>query len=286
MTNGAIREIPIGEIDLYSLIRKTIDEERVAGIMASIREVGLLYPPRLVKRGEKYLPADGCHRIVALMKLGKSSVPAFVEEKPFDEAEAIREGLIANTHRSENSPLEKGEAIDRLMKLTGWNATTVAAKLGLSNATVSRLLSLLGLPEPIREQVHRGDISLTAACELAKVENGDARAAMAADVAGGRLTRDALSGAVKNLKKSADRQDPAGPPQDGDAGPSRVSAKLASGRTVSVSGKGLDLVAFIEALEEVLAKARRARTQGVEVSTFARMLRDQAGVQREAVHVD
>lgn len=266
-----IQEVPIGEIDLVSLIRKTIDEERVAGIMQSIQEVGLLYPPHLTRRGEKYLPTDGTHRIVALMKLGRTSIPAFVEDKPLDEAETIRKGLIANTHRSENTPLEKGEAIARVMELTGWNATTVAAKLGLSNATVSRLLSLLHLPEPIREQVHRGDISLSAACELARVGDGEAQASLATEVATGRLTRDALSGSVKSLKKRTVKS------PEAFAGPSRVSAKLGGGRTVSIVGESLDLEAFIEALEEVLAKARKARTQGIEVGTFAKMLRDQAG---------
>ncbi|WP_169974028.1 ParB/RepB/Spo0J family partition protein [Tautonia rosea] len=271
MTIEQIAEIPLAEIELVPLLRKSIDEERLEGLMQSIREVGLLYPPRLTRRGEKYLPADGYHRIVALMKLGRKSIPALVEEEPLGEGEMIRKGLVANAHRVENTPLEKAEAIDRLMGLTGWNASTVAEKLGFSNATVSRLLSLLELPEPIREQVHRGDISLSAASELARVEDPGAQASLAADVASGRLTRDALSGSLRSRRR---KPTPGGVAA---AGPSRITARLGGGRTVSVVGGGIDLEAFIEALEEVLAKARKARTQGIEAATFAKMLKDQAG---------
>jgi ParB family chromosome partitioning protein len=267
MPSEQIQDIALSEIELVPLLRKTIDEEKLAGLTQSIREVGLLYPPRLTRRGEKYLPADGYHRIVALMKLGRKTIPAFVEDEPLGEGDMIRKGLIANSHRIENTPLEKAEAIARVMELTGWNASTVAEKLGFSNATVSRLLSLLQLPEPIRERVHRGDIPLSAACELARVEDGPTQAALATEVASGRLTRDALSGSLKSLKKGATAS----------AGPSRVTAKLGSGRAVTVVGESIDLEAFIEALEDVLSKARKARTQGIEVGTFAKMLRDQAG---------
>ena len=58
--------------------------------------------------------------------------------------------------------------------------------------------------------------------------------------------------------------------------PSRVTAKLAGGRAVTVAAESVDLDAFIETLEEVLGKARKARTQGIELGTFAKMLRDQA----------
>jgi ParB family chromosome partitioning protein len=269
MSPEIIQAVPLEEIELVPLLRKSIDQESLAGIVQSLREVGLLYPPRLIRRGDKYVPGDGYHRILAAHKLGWKTIPAIIEEKPLTEGEMIQKGFIANSHRIQNTYMEQAEGIGRLMVVTGWNATTVAAKLGLSNATVSRLLSLLELPEPIRERVHRGDISLSAACELAKVEDGEAQASLAGQVAAGKLSRDALAGSVKSRKRAAST--PA------TTAPSRVTAKLGGGRTVSVVGDSLDLEGFIEMLEEVLTKARKARTQGIEVGTFAKMLRDQAG---------
>ena len=269
MSPEIIQAVPLKNIELVPLLRKSINEESLAGLIQSIREVGLLYPPRLTPQGDKFLPADGYHRILAAMKLGWAEIPAIIEAKPLSEGEMIQRGFIANSQRVENSHLEKAEGIARLMVVTGWNASTVAEKLGLSNATVSRLLSLLELPEPIRERVHRGDIALSAACELARVEDGETQASLAGQVAAGKLSRDALAGSVKSQKRAASA--PA------TTAPSRVTAKLGGGRTVSVVGDTLDLEGFIEMLEEVLTKARKARTQGIEVGTFAKMLRDQAG---------
>ena len=269
MIPDIIQMVAIKDIELVPLLRRSINEEKLAGLVQSLREVDLLYPPRLSPHGEKFLPTDGYHRILAAMKLGWTEIPAIIESKPLSEGEMIQRGFIANSQRVENSHLEKAEGIARLIVVTGWNASTVAEKLGLSNATVSRLLSLLELPEPIRERVHRGDISLSAACELARVEDGDVQASLAGQVAAGKLTRDALAGSVKSRKRAAS--------VPATTAPSRVTAKLGGGRAVSVVGETLDLEGFIEMLEEVLTKARKARTQGIEVGTFAKMLRDQAG---------
>jgi ParB family chromosome partitioning protein len=270
MALEVIRMVPLAEIELIPLNRKSLDEEALAGLTQSMQEVGLLYPPRLTRNQQKYIPSDGYHRILAAMKLGWTEISAIIEEKPLAEGELIQKGLIANSHRIANTPVEKAEAIGRLMEVTGWNASTVAGKLGMSNATVSRLLSLLGLPEQIRERVHRGDISLSAACELARVHDGDEQTELASKVAAGQLTRDALSGSLKSRKNGSAPKVPTAP------SPSRVTAKLAGGRAVTVAAESVDLDAFIETLEEVLGKARKARTQGIELGTFAKMLRDQA----------
>ncbi len=274
MAPELIQKVPIAEIELVPLNRKSIDEEALAGLIQSFQEVGMLYPPRLTRKGGKYIPADGFHRVLAAMKLGWEEILAIIEEKPLDEGELIQKGLIANSHRIANTPLEKGEAIKRLMDVTGWNASTVADKLGFSNATVSRLLSLLELPEPIRERVHRGEIPLSAASELARVKDGEEQAELAAKVASGRLTRDALSGSLKSRKNGTAPEAPAAGVAPS---PSRVTAKLAGGRAVTVAADSVDLDAFIAVLEDVLGRARKARTQGIELGTFAKMLRDQAG---------
>ncbi|MBX6312464.1 MAG: ParB/RepB/Spo0J family partition protein [Isosphaeraceae bacterium] len=263
-----IQEVLIAMIVMIPLLRKHVDEEKLAGLMQSIQQVGLLYPPRLTRHGDKYLPADGYHRILAMMKLGHKSIPAIIEEKPLSEGEMLHKGLIANNQRVENTPVEKAEGIHRLMEVTGWNASTVAEKLGLSNATVSRLLALLQLPEEIRERVHRGEIPASTAYGLVRAKDGETQAALASQAASGQITRDAVAGTVRSQN---------GGDKNGSQGrTSRVCCKLGSGNSVTVCGASLDLEDFIAALEEVLAKARKARSQGIEVTTLAKMFRDQA----------
>jgi hypothetical protein len=56
-----------------------------------------------------------------------------------------------------------------------------------------------------------------------------------------------------------------------------VTAPLGEGRTIVLSGPGLDTMdGVIRCLEDLLARARKARPQGIEVRTFAKLLADQA----------
>ncbi len=242
-----IQEVAFTDINMVPLLRRQIDETKLAGKIRSIEEVGLLCPPRLTRQGDKFVPVNGYHRLLALMKLGRKSAPAIIEEKPLTEGAMLHKGLIADAHHSELTPTEKAEGIARLMQITGWNASSVAEKLGLSNATVSRLLALLQLPEPIREQVHKGQIPVSAASELARIEDKELQAAKAAEVARGRLTRDALAGSIRSGRNGGGKAANA---------PSRVTAKLDEVRTVTVTGETIDLEGFIEILEEVLGKAQ------------------------------
>ena len=55
-----------------------------------------------------------------------------------------------------------------------------------------------------------------------------------------------------------------------------MTAPLGAGRAVTVTCQSLSLDGFIEILEELLGKARKVRTQGVELATFWKMLKDQS----------
>ena len=50
--------------------------------------------------------------------------------------------------------------------------------------------------------------------------------------------------------------------------------KLTGDRSLTVLGTAVRLESFIETLEEVLREARKARVQGWDLSTLARVLKD------------
>jgi ParB/RepB/Spo0J family partition protein len=249
--------------------RRFFEEDSLERLAASLKELGQLVPIRVRFDGERFLIEDGERRLRAAKRAGFSTIAVIVEEKGVANGGAGQRQLVINCQREDLTSGEKAHAIRRLMDETGWNASQVADRLGFSKATVSRLLSLLELPEPIRERVDSGEIPLSAANSLARVTDGGQQAALASEVAAGRLTRDGLVGTLKSRRNG-------GPPR-APRGASRVCCKLSSGQSVTVSSEEtLDLDEFITALEEVLGKARKARTQGLEVSTLAKMFRDQA----------
>lgn len=248
--------------------RRFFEEESLERLAASLRELGQLVPIRVRFDGERFIIEDGERRMRAAKRAGFTTIAVIVEEKGVSNGGAGQRQLVINCQREDLTSGEKAHAIRRLMDETGWNASQVADRLGFSKATVSRLLSLLDLPEAIRERVNSGEIPLSAANSLARVTDGEQQAALASEVAAGRLTRDGLVGTLKAHRNGS---------PGAQRGASRVCCKLSSGQSVTVSAEEtLDLDEFIAALEEVLGKARKARTQGIEVSTLAKMFRDQA----------
>ena len=243
--------------------RRFFEKESLDGLIASLREHGQLMPLRVRLVDGRFVIEDGERRWRAAKPAGLSQLAVIVEEKPG----TVQRQLVLNCQREDLTAGEKAHAIRRLMAETGWNASQVADRLGFSKATVSRLLSLLDLPEPIRGRVDAGEIPLSAASALARVEDGERREALASQVASGQLTRDGLVGTLRA------RRD--GNPKEA-RGASRVICRLASA-TVTVSAEdALDLESFISTLEDLLNRARRARTQGIELSTLSKMIRDQA----------
>jgi len=268
MASEVIQHLPLDQFDADQRVRARLNQDLVEQIAQSFRTVGQLQPVRARWEQGRLKLVDGHHRLAAALVAGLPSLTAIIEGKELCDGEVLQRQLIINCQREDLSPLEKARGIRGLMEVADWNANQAAAALGFSNATVTRLLKLLVLPEAIVAEVEAGKIPASAAYELAFINDPAKQAELAGQLADGRLTRDALSGA----RKAAARK----PSVKAAGASSRVTAVLGAGRSVTVSSAELTLDRFIEVIEEVLGKARRVRTQGVELGTFVKMLHDQS----------
>lgn len=253
--------------------RKILDQQAVESLAASIREVGVLVPLRVRRVGESYLLEDGERRWTAAKLAERATVPCVVDAEASLDAEILQRQLICNCQREDLTALEKAAGIDRLMNETGWNALTVSKKLGMSSASISKLLSLLVLPDPIRAKVNAGEIAPSAAYDLARIIDPLKQAELANELAEGRLTRDELSGRIKSERRTA--------PETG-AQVARGRINLGGERSITVAGPELSLERLIDWLEELLGKARKARTQGLELATLIKVINDQSKPRPEA----
>lgn len=269
MAKQNIQEIPLCEIDCLPQVRAQFDEEKLGELAESIRAVGLQQPVSLRRTGERYVVIDGERRLRAFRINGAKTIPAIVTDGDLSETAVVQRQLICNCQRSDLTALEKARAIDQLMIATNSRAAEVAGMLGMSPASVTRLLALLSLPAQIQSQIAHGEISQSAAYELAQVRSPDEQARLAAELVSGRLTRDGVSGA----RRAKQAQPAAGA---GAQGTSRATAVLGGGRAVTITGAGLTLERVCECLEDLLGKLRKVRAQGLELGTFLKMLRDQA----------
>jgi ParB/RepB/Spo0J family partition protein len=266
MSRETIEYVRLDRIDCERQVRTEVTDESVIPLGRAIQEIrGLLQPIRVRRQGDRLIVVDGERRLRAARLINLSEIPAIVDDRPLSEGDVLQQQIIANVQRAELSPVERARAIQRLLDITKWPAAVAAGKLGLKKSTVSKLLALLSLPQDIRQDIDQKRIPASAGYQLARIAEPEKQASLARRLAEGELTRDSLAGAVKSEL-------------NGDADPNavpvkRIKADLGKGRSVTVAGESLTLDSFIEVLQVLLAKARRARTRGTELKSFIRSLK-------------
>jgi ParB/RepB/Spo0J family partition protein len=271
MQNEVIEYLPPQSLIVRPQVRKQISAEEEAGLVQSIKEVGLLQPIRAKLDDDKRVIVDGHRRTAAAIKIGMATVPVIVERSILSDSATVQRQLIANCQRSDLTAIEKATAIQQLMQAESWSGAQVASKLGISAPSVARLLALLQLPDAIRARVATGEIPASAGYELAKVTDPAEQVELAEQLAAGTLTRDGLATGRKAKQKQ--------PAIAGKVKTVRVTIDLGAGRVIRVEAPGLTMSSCAELVQELGTKLRRGQSQHVELLTWCQMLADQAKVQ-------
>lgn len=138
--------------------RKHFDEESLADLAASIREIGVLQPIliRPFEPGRYYLIA-GERRWRAARRAGLATIPAIV--RTTDELASMEQALVENLHRQDLTPLEEAAAYQQLLEDFGLTHEQVAIRVGKSRAAVSNTLRLLQLPPPVQHLLADGRLT-------------------------------------------------------------------------------------------------------------------------------
>lgn len=269
MTHEAIQYVAIVQLVMHPQVRKRASREVVDGMAKTIKRLrGLLSPLRVRRLGDKYVVVDGHLRLLAAAAADLEQVPCIIEERDLSEAEVAERQLIANRRREDLRPIEFAEAVAELMKATQCTLSELADRLGESAPTLSRSLSLLTLPETIKAKIEAGEISASAAYKLTHVSDGKRQAGLAAELASGQLTRDGLNGKLKAGRKSNGKRH-AEPRAD------RIKVNLGGGRSLVFCGRGAaSLEIVVSWLDELLAKAKAAVTDGMTLDGFLKCLND------------
>ncbi|MBO0890535.1 MAG: ParB/RepB/Spo0J family partition protein [Acidothermales bacterium] len=167
--------------------RQVMDEEALAELVASIKEVGLLQPVVVRHLGdERYQLVMGERRWRASREAGLRRIPAIVRETGDDAM--LRDALLENLHRAQLNPLEEAAAYQQL--LDDFNSThdELAQRIGRSRSQITNTLRLLRLSAPVQRRVAAGVLSAGHARALLAVEDGAAQDRLA-----GRIVSEGLS---------------------------------------------------------------------------------------------
>ena len=142
-------EIPVSDIHPNrKQPRSVFDEDDMAELIHSVREIGVLQPivvrTSTEKGGEPYELVMGERRWRAVQAAGMETIPAIVRDTTDDDL--LRDALLENLHRSQLNPLEEAAAYQQLLEDFGTTHEQLADRIGRSRPQVSNTLRLLKLP--------------------------------------------------------------------------------------------------------------------------------------------
>jgi ParB family transcriptional regulator, chromosome partitioning protein len=173
--------------------RQVFEEEALAELVHSIREVGLLQPVVVRRTGEdSYELIMGERRWRASQEAGRDTIPAIVRET--DDNDMLRDALLENLHRSQLNALEEAAAYGQLLEDFGCTHDELAQRIGRSRPQISNTLRLLKLSPPVQRRVAAGVLSAGHARALLSVDDPALQDKLAA-----RVTAEGIS--VRGLEE-------------------------------------------------------------------------------------
>lgn len=162
----SIPDTEFGEIDVELIDanprqpRTVFDEDMLAELVHSIREIGVLQP--VVVRQKPSDPGRfelimGERRLRATKDAGLSTIPAII--RYVEDTDLLRDALLENLHRAELNPLEEAAAYGQLLEDFGCTQEELSERIGRSRPQISNTLRLLRLPPLVQRRVAAGVIS-------------------------------------------------------------------------------------------------------------------------------
>ncbi|WP_062517546.1 ParB/RepB/Spo0J family partition protein [Demequina gelatinilytica] len=154
--------------------RSVFDEDALAELVASIKEIGVLQPivVRPNPAGEGYELIMGERRLRATKEAGLTEIPAIIRST--DDTDMLRDALVENLHRSQLNPLEEAAAYQQLLEDFGITHEELAARIARSRPQISNTLRLLRLPATVQRRVAAGVLSAGHARALLGLDSPEA----------------------------------------------------------------------------------------------------------------
>jgi len=268
LADGRLAHIPVELIQRGRYQpRRDMHPEALEELADSIRAQGVMQPivVRSLSQGqsgqgktdpEKYEIIAGERRWRATQLAGLERIPAVVRVVS-DEA-AIAMALIENIQREDLNPIEEAMALKRLQDEFELTQSEVAQAVGKSRTTVTNLLRLIALTEPVKTMLEHGDLEMGHARALLSLEPEDQQT-IARQVVGKALSVRQTEMLVRRHQEQ--KQRPASQPETPSADIQRLQEELSDtlGAGVSIQhsakGKGRLVISYnnLDELDGILA---------------------------------
>jgi ParB family chromosome partitioning protein len=158
--------------------RQVFDPARLAELVESIKESGLIQPLVVRKMGEEYELVVGERRLKAIEKLEWPTAPSLIIDSASNET-VMEMALIENIQREDLNPIEEANAYYRLITECNISQADVAARVGKDRSSVANSIRLLSLPDRVKEFLINGKLSAGHARALLAIDNDAEKVALA-----------------------------------------------------------------------------------------------------------
>lgn len=246
----------------------------LSDLVDSIGRLGVL-EPLLVRRiedaGGRYELVSGERRFHAALQAGLEEIPCI--ELDVDQQHALEVALIENLQRLDLSAFEEAEGFRTLIDRYGYTHQQVGDAVGRSRVTVTETLSLLRIPQPVRDLCRHADITAKGMLlQLARQQDVDTMKGLLQEIVEKRLNRGdlrQLTGGAESPNADTNGNDAeAVPASAGSTGKSRpfvvrftdpdrpVRVSLSFGGDEERAGKAPAPEDVINLLEDLIARIR------------------------------
>ena len=153
---------PVGRMVAIELLDPNPEQPRqvmgdLSELMASIAEKGVIEPLVVRESGNRYQIIAGERRYHAAVQVGLRELP--VVQRDADDVEVMEIALIENLQRKDLTAFEESEALHQLAQRCRYTHEDISRKLGKSRTSITESLSLIGMPEEVRNLCRLADIS-------------------------------------------------------------------------------------------------------------------------------
>jgi ParB family chromosome partitioning protein len=157
--------------------RGVFQQEPLDELAASIRTHGIIQPLVVRRVGQTFQIVAGERRWRAAKIAGLREVPVLVQK--IDDYHLLEIALIENIQREDLNPIETATAFDRLAREFGLSQEEIGRRTGKDRVTISNLLRLLRLPQPVQELIAENRLSMGHAKAILGLHGADEQIGLA-----------------------------------------------------------------------------------------------------------
>lgn len=162
------------------------DFSDLEGLVASIRENGIVQPVIVRQEANGYHLVAGERRWRAAQMAGLTRIPAIVRKLADDRL--LEVALIENIQRKELNPVEEAGAYQVLIEELKISQTEISRRVGRDRSSISNSLRILKLPRQVQDRLKDGTVSFGHAKAIMAIPNAETQIKVAGEVAAGLLS--------------------------------------------------------------------------------------------------